>query len=156
MSSEHSFVTKLYPKRVPINGYDDVFARYKVTQLSISHSIKGNKKRTYLDNPEDVCKELKVPLNHFLWVLADRLGSLHKHDTLGHYLPGFHDVSKLHEIIKQYVTAYVLCEKCGAAELGFECKSKGDFGGIGLVCRACGNGTLVRVSKKECTAAMRA
>lgn len=156
MVLEHSFVTKLYPKRVSINGEDDVFARYKVTQLSISHSTKGNKKRTYFDNPEDVCKELHVPLNHLLWYLADKLGSLHKHDTLGHYLPGFHDVSKLNEVIKQYVTAYVLCEKCGAAELGFECKSKGDLAAIGLVCRACGNGTLARVSKKECTAAMRA
>lgn len=139
------YVTFAYPSRIVIDGAADIYARYKMGQLSIRHYTKGGTKKTYLDNVSDVCKDLKVPVEHLVYYLANKLGSLQKRDQINYYLCGHHDCEPLDRIMKEYIRRYVLCSVCDLPELDFKCLETG----IELSCRACGGSRVIKVDKKE-------
>ena len=117
-----------------INGSDDIFYRYKMPILNISHIGKGNGKFTQLTNILDISNSLNIPMKILMQYITITLGTNFTDNTInGHY-----NKNQLIDIIMNFNKFFVLCNKCSIPEI--EPKIEGKKKNVKLIynCSACG------------------
>ncbi len=139
-TSRYATETKTNSK-VTINAahHNDAFARYTMSQLELRYFTRGGTRRTYIENAEKVAGELRIPTRHILFRLSDCLGTMYKKDESGYYLCAHFSVESMSAAVKKYLEMFVICHKCGAAELSADGLTKEK---IKLRCDACGVGRV--------------
>lgn len=109
---------------------EDPFYRYKVHQLIIE-TTKG---KTILINIDNVAQELKVDPMYIIRYFGSYLGTQVKYNNRKATLSGTFSVTKLSQLLVQFIQEMVLCKNCGLPELDYLItKDK-----VILICRSCG------------------
>lgn len=129
------FVTKKSPKKVNIDGSDDLFYRYKMHQLQITIHGKNKMVRTEFVNLTEIANELHVDPKYIIGFLGYSTGS--KFSTTGnlssYYISGQKRCEELSEKLQLFIQAMVICKKCLLPELILSVDRK-----LWLSCKSCG------------------
>jgi translation initiation factor 5 len=116
---------------------DDPFYRYKMPDLKIRQTGRGNGCFTIIDNIEEICKAINTPNTILLNYIARGLGSNfnEKKNTLtGHYT-----YDKILHILYDYITFFVLCHNCLIPELTPKIFGNKKNKKLQYSCSACGS-----------------
>nr|CAB3241987.1 eukaryotic translation initiation factor 5 [Phallusia mammillata] len=127
----------------------DVFYRYKMPSIIAKVEGKGNGVKTVIVNMVDIAKALGRPATYTCKFFGCELGAQTqfdlKHDR--YIVNGSHESGRLQEMLDVFIKKFVLCQECDNPETTMVVKR----GTIGLVCKACGNQSLVDLRHKLCT-----
>uniref|UniRef100_H2ZBE4 Eukaryotic translation initiation factor 5 n=1 Tax=Ciona savignyi TaxID=51511 RepID=H2ZBE4_CIOSA len=127
----------------------DVFYRYKMPCIIAKVEGKGNGVKTVIVNMSDVAKAVGRPATYACKFFGCELGAQTQFDLKNdrYIVNGSHESSRLQDMLDIFIKKFILCAECDNPETTMIVKR----GTIGLVCKACGNQSLVDLRHKLCT-----
>nr|XP_002125498.1 eukaryotic translation initiation factor 5 isoform X1 [Ciona intestinalis] len=127
----------------------DVFYRYKMPCIIAKVEGKGNGVKTVIVNMSDVAKAIGRPATYACKFFGCELGAQTQFDLKNdrYIVNGSHENTRLQDMLDIFIKKFVLCNECENPETTMIVKR----GTIGLVCKACGNQSLVDLRHKLCT-----
>jgi translation initiation factor 2 beta subunit (eIF-2beta)/eIF-5 len=126
---------------------NDPFYRYKMSEVIIKAEGGGNGKRTVLTNICTVANELKRDVDQILTYLVTVLGckSIVNKENY-HVLYGDFTKGIIQEAIYDYISLYVLCQKCKNPETVYMIGGKNE---VCMKCLACPEISILSVNKNS-------
>mmetsp|Transcript_29894 Transcript_29894/g.46275 ORF Transcript_29894/g.46275 Transcript_29894/m.46275 type:complete len:189 (-) Transcript_29894:129-695(-) len=141
--------SKVFGKRVNIDGSDDPYNHYKVPQLQIQIVQKGEKMKTMLLNLEEVARALCLQPDYMVAFLGYGLDTKFKYDMNRQRasLNGEYTCFEINGVMSNMINEYVLCDLCRLPEQNIPCRySKNPKQGtINTSCNACGKKKVLEV-----------
>lgn len=120
----------------------DAYYRYKMPRLVVKHEGKVGGIKTVIVNLPDIASSLKRPPLYILKYISYELATQSKVDNSKYTINGKHEVSRVQELVYDFIDTYVMCSFCDNPETFYV-----DEGGLSMECLACGRRTSVRSSK---------
>mmetsp|Transcript_19627 Transcript_19627/g.27036 ORF Transcript_19627/g.27036 Transcript_19627/m.27036 type:complete len:420 (+) Transcript_19627:289-1548(+) len=132
---------KVDGKKVNINGGDDLFYRYKMSQLQIQIVGKGKMIKTMLLNNEDVANDLHLMPQYIPAYLGYEIGAQFKYEVKKPereraHISGEYTSLEISDVIEKMIKEVVLCPGCNLPELKMTCDPKKRK--IFVKCASCG------------------
>ena len=118
---------------INVNGTDDIFYRYKMEKVSVTHRGNGNGLVTIINNLDSISKKINTPSEILYKFISNDLGTNYNEKKKS--ITGQHSQAKIQDIIYGYINNYVICKKCGIPELNYKINKSE----ITATCSACGN-----------------
>jgi len=133
---------KVEPKKVNIDGSDDMFYRYKVNQLLIQVVGKGKMIKTMFLNNDEVARGLHLMPEYIPAFMGYEIGAQQKYEVKKPereraHISGEYTCAELSEVLAKLIKEVVLCKNCKLPELKMSCETKKRV--IFLTCASCGN-----------------
>lgn len=143
---------KVESKKVNIDGGDDMFYRYKMSQLQIQVVGKGKMIKTMVLNTEEVASDLHLMPQYIPAYLGYEIGAQFKYEAKKPErerasISGDYTAKELSNVISKMVKEVVQCPNCTLPELKMKCDAKKRA--IYISCASCGfSGELKKGSQK--------
>lgn len=116
----------------------DLYYRYKMPKVNLRHEGKSGG-RTIVVNLDDISNSLRRKSNYILKYLGYELATQVKSDKGKYILNGKHDLTRIQDIIYDFIDAYVICPCCENPETFYI-----NEGTLGMECLACGKKSKVK------------
>ena len=123
-------------KKVNIDGSNDPFYRYKMTQLHIKYLGKNKMIKTFIINIDNTSKDIKIPSEYIIAYLGYKLNTKYGFDKTQNmfYLSGRKTIEELSIIFELMIDCLVLCKQCNLPELILKIECNKLWG----LCNSCG------------------
>lgn len=135
------------PSKININKeqQQDPNYRYKMSEVLLKYEGQGNGQRTVFLNLNEISQELKRDSESMILFLVTVLGcKCIENKEKQVVLYGTHTKESVQNTIHDYISNFVLCQKCKNPETYFSSKSKGD---IEMKCNACPEISQINLNK---------
>jgi translation initiation factor 2 beta subunit (eIF-2beta)/eIF-5 len=130
---ETLFVTNKCAKKININGSNDVFYRYQMSQLQVKIHGKNKMVRTEFVNLKEVANQLHTDPKYIVAFIGYSMGA--KFSTTGdvYYIFGHKQCEELSEKLQLFIESMIICKTCLLPELILSVDKK-----LWFSCKSCG------------------
>lgn len=122
---------------INMNNSTDNNYRYTMNEIELVHSGKHHLKFTELHNIKTIANQLNHNYKTLIKYIANHLGTTCDMDKL--WLVGHHDKEIIQKHIFNFISTFIMCNKCSIPELSYKDTSLKKNKSISTHCLGCGH-----------------